>query len=220
MKIKIIILILLMVSLVFSGCVEETGPSNNNADDNNDGEVSNNDNSGNDGTDAIGWYLTEIRDYGDKVTSTNDYYIYDVIYNRENITTITYGGDGQEVRIRTTYETPPEFIEAESDISINVKKEGLIVKHGGLGLDDTSSIKIDFPELELGYSSSSKYYLSNPTYGKFFKLGYGDGPETIKEAVFVGTAPTANAFNGNFSITFQFQNGGIYGTEYVYEWRK
>lgn len=105
-------------------------------------------------------------------------------------------------------------------ISIHVKKEGLLVNHGGLGLYDTSSLIIDFPALELGYGSSSKYRLSNDTYGESFSRGYGDQTGTIKEGIFSANAPMADGFNGNFSLTFSVQNGALYGTEYVYEWRE
>jgi hypothetical protein len=109
---------------------------------------------------------------------------------------------------------------ANEEISIYVMKKGLILNHGGLGLYDTSSIVIDFPDMELGYASSSVYRLSNQTYGEFFNMGYGDEPGSVKEARFTGNAPGPNGFNGNFSITFTCKNGPSYGTEYVYEWRE
>lgn len=211
-----VMIILMMVFLLFSGCTENTRPSNqeNTVDD------STNDNSNhNDSATIPGWHLKEIRDYGTKINSTNPYYSYDIIYQRGNVTTILFGGDGQELRVRTTHDIPPDFIAAADELSIQVIKQGLVVNHGGLGLYDTSSIAIDFPELELGFASSSIYRLSNSTYGEFFKLGYGDEPGSVKEGVFTATAPAANEFNGNFSITFNFENGAKYGTEYVYEWR-
>ncbi|MDG6219273.1 MAG: hypothetical protein QCI00_07515 [Candidatus Thermoplasmatota archaeon] len=227
MKTILILVLLSVACLVFAGCVEEQSPSNNDEGNDDSGNTTENttgddeeDEAEDDQTVTAGWYLKEVMDYGDKVNSTHDYYSYDIIYERENVTTVIYGGDGQEVRVRTTYDTPPEYIEAEGLISIYVKKEGLVVNHGGLGLDDTTSITIDFPELELGYGSSSLYRLSNVTYGEFFKLGYPDEPGTMKEGVFTASAPIANGFNGNFSLTFSFKNGAIYGTEYVYEWRE
>jgi len=216
MKLKIILTILSIVILAFSGCINETEPSEQN--NNNENGSENNDQ--NSTIVTAGWYLKDVIDYGDKVNSTHAYYSYDIIYERENVTTIIYGGDGQEVRVRTTYETPPEFIEAESQISIYVKKEGFIVNHGGLGLDDTSSITIDFPEMGLGFGSSSLYRLSNDIYGEHFKLGYGDEPGAVKEGFFTANSPIANGFNGNFSMTFSFMNGALYGTEYVYEWKE
>ena len=221
MKLKFIVLLLLVACLLFAGCIEEPGNSNNGEQNDNTGNDDNNDNNNDDDqTVMAGWHLNEVRDYGDKVNSTHDYYSYDIIYEREDVITVIFGGDGQEVRVKTTYETPPNYIESEGLISIYVKKEGLVLNHGGLGLDDTTSITIDFPEMELGYGSSSLYRLSNSTYGEFFKLGYPDEPGTIKEGIFTGYAPIANGFNGNFSLTFSFKNGPIYGTEYVYEWRE
>jgi hypothetical protein len=220
MKIKVLLIFLIVISLGFSGCVKESGIQDDVETDgyNNKGIIT--DSEHNQSGKSTGWYLKEIKDYGDKISSTNDYYSYDITYERGNVTTVIFGGDGQELRVRTTHYIAPDFIEAEDLLLMYVKKEGLVVNHGGLGLYDTSSVSIDFPELDLGYASSSKYHLQNDTYGNSISLGYGDEPGTIKEGIFSANVPKANEFNGNFSITVSFQNGALYGTEYIYEWRE
>lgn len=211
MKLEIIFTILLICLLALSGCITDTDSSeqdNTNNDQDSNGVI-------------VGWYLKEVVDRGDKVVSTHDYYSYDVIYARGNITTILFGDGDEELRIRTTWTAPPEYIEAEGEFSIDVKKEGLVVSIGGLFLEDSSTISIDTPYLELGIGTASSYRLSDETHGEFFKLGQGDEPGAIKEGTFKANAPAANSpFNSEFGLRFQFQNGGIYGTEYVYEWKE
>lgn len=230
MKTMIILVLLSVAFLAFAGCVEEQSPSNNdegnddsgNTTDNTTGDEDEDDEEDNedDQTVTAGWYLKEVIDFDDKVISSHDYYSYDVIYNRENITTILFGDNSEELRVRSTWSRPPDFVEASEEISIYMKKEGLVISTGGLGLDDKSSIAIDVSDMQLGYGTSSKYRLSNTIYGEFLYLGYNDEPGTIKEGTFKANAPSANAFNGEFGLTFEFVNGGAYGTKYIYEWRE
>ncbi len=216
MKLKILFMLVVTCSVIFSGCVTETDSSEQNNDDTSGEGV---EDSTQDPVTA-GWYLKEIIDFGDEPENTDDYYTYDVIYERGNITTIRYGGSKYELRVRTTWTTPPEYIEEEGEISIDIKKEGLVVAVGGLFLTDKTHVNIDKAYYGLGISSGVESTLSNETYGTSFRVGQGDVTGVVKEGTFTGTAPKADAFDGEFGLSFQFQNGKMYGTDYIYEWRE
>lgn len=218
MKLKILFMLVVTCSVIFSGCVTETGSPEQNTGDASEEDI--NDSGQNSDSVTAGWYLKEIIDFGDDPENTDDYYTYDVIYARGNITTIRYGGSEYELRVTTTWTTPPEYIEEEGEISIDIKKEGLVVAIGGLFLDDKTSVNIDKAYYDLGVSSGVASKLSNETYGTSFRVGQGDVTGVVKEGTFTGTAPKADAFDGEFGLSFQFQNGKMYGTDYIYEWRE
>lgn len=166
-----------------------------------------------------GWYLLEVMDRGDKVVSTHDYYSYDVDYKRGDVTTSVFGDEGETLIVRTTYSAPPDFIPAEGELSIHVRKEGITVATKGLGLTDSSNVVIDAADIDLGAGSGSHYRLKDKTYGEFFKLGWEDSTGTIKEGVFTGKAPSANMYHGKMSIKYEIFSSAMYGTKYIYEWR-
>ncbi|MDW7733224.1 MAG: hypothetical protein SCH66_12460 [Methanolobus sp.] len=167
-----------------------------------------------------GWYLTTVEDYGDKVESTHDYYTYDVDYERANVWTSNTGDEGETAQVRTISEEPEDFYAAEEEIVISVRKEGVLIATGGLGLGDTSNIDIDMADLPIDRSSSSHYYLEDETYGAFFKMEWNDATGTIKEGTFKANAPWENAFGGSFRIRYTYSNGGVYRTNYIYEWKE
>jgi hypothetical protein len=166
-----------------------------------------------------GWYLVEVIDKGEKVRSTHNYYTYDVEYERGDITTSVVGNEGETLTVRTIYEAPPEYIPAEGELSIRVRKEGIAVFPKRLSLKDQTDIALDSADMDFGYGTSSKYRLKDEKYGEFFILGWQDSTGTVKEGVFRGKAPKANSWKGKMSIKYEFFNSVIYGTKYVYEWR-
>ncbi|MEZ5333914.1 MAG: hypothetical protein R2741_01030 [Methanolobus sp.] len=167
-----------------------------------------------------GWYLVEVEDYGDKVISTHDYYTYDVDYERGNVWTSNMGDNGETAQVRTISDEPKDFYAAEEEIVIHVRKEATFMDTGGLGLGDTSSITIDFADVAIDRASSSKYYLEDETYGTFFTIQWDEPTGTVKEGTFRANAPWLNAFRGSFRILYAYQNGPIYRTNYIYEWRE
>jgi hypothetical protein len=167
-----------------------------------------------------GWYLVTVEDYGDKVISTNDYYSYDVDYERGNVWTSNTGDHGETVQVRTISDEPEDFYAAEEEIVINVRKEGELIAPDDLGLYDTSSIGIDFADVAVDRGTSSSYSLEDETYGAYFKMGWGDQTGDIKEGTFKANAPGADAFGGSFRILYYYSNGGTYRTNYIYEWKE
>ena len=74
MKAKFMLLVLLVGFLLFVGCIEEPGPSNNGgANDNSNGGDNNDNTSDDDQTVTAGWYLKEIIDYDEKDENTVQY---------------------------------------------------------------------------------------------------------------------------------------------------
>lgn len=169
---------------------------------------------------VAGWYLVEVEDYGDKIPSTHNYYTYDVDYERGNVWTSNTGDEGETVQVRTISEEPDDFYTAEEEIVINVRKEGLLIAPANLGLEDTSYICIDTADVAIDRATSSHYYLADETYGEFFKMGWHDSTNDVKEGTFKANAPEENAFDGSFRITYIYINGGVYRTNYIYEWRE
>jgi len=167
-----------------------------------------------------GWYLTKVEDYGDKVASTNDYYSYDVDYERGNVWTSNTGDKGETVQVRTISEEPEDFYAAEEEIAINVRKEGELIAPGQLGIGDSSSITIDMADVAVDRGTSSHYYLEDDTYGSFFYMDWRDETGDVKEGTFKANAPAANAFGGSFRILYGYSNGAYYRTNYIYEWRE
>ncbi|WP_321428909.1 hypothetical protein [uncultured Methanolobus sp.] len=167
-----------------------------------------------------GWYLVKVEDYGDKVISTNDYYTYDVEYERGNVLTIDTGDEGETVQVRTISDEPEDFYAAEEEIVIKVRKEAVFIATDGLGLGDTSNIDIDMADIGVDGVSSSHYKLEDETYGKSFTMDWKDTTGDIKEGTFKANAPEANAYGGSFRILYSYLNGGVYKTNYIYEWRE
>ena len=167
-----------------------------------------------------GWYLVTVEDYGDKVESTNDYYSYDVDYERGNIWTSDIGDHGETLQVRTISDEPKDFYAAEEEIVINIRKEGSLIAPGDLGLTDTTNICIDAADIAIDRGTSSHYYLEDETYGAFFKMGWEDATGDVKEGTFKANAPWENAFDGSFRILYGYSNGGYYRTNYIYEWKE
>ncbi|SFM22166.1 hypothetical protein [Methanolobus profundi] len=167
-----------------------------------------------------GWYLVEVEDYGDKVESTHDYYAYDVDYERGNVWTSDIGDKGETAQVRTIAEDPEEFYAAEEEIVINVRKEATLMETKGLYLGDSSYIVIDAADIGITGGSGSHYYLEDDVYGAFFKMEHSDPTGTVKEGTFKADAPWENAFGGSFRMTYTYQNGAFYRTNYIYEWRE
>lgn len=167
-----------------------------------------------------GWYLLKVEDYGDKIPSTHDYYTYDVDYERGNVWTSNTGDEGETVQVRTISEEPKDFYAAEEEIVIIVRKEGVLIAPDNLGLEDSSNIDIDSADVAIDRATSSHYRLADETYGEFFKMGWRDATGDIKEGTFKANVPGENAFGGSFRITYTYINGGVYRTNYIYEWRE
>ena len=203
---------LVIFVLLLSGCTE-----NNNADN---GPNSGNNNTDDDGDSTIttGWYLKEIVDYDDPGTNNQ----YGITYSRGNVTTNHYSADGNyELTVRTTWNAPPEYIDEEGDISIDVTKEAIVLELLLLGYVDQSYVEIDNSSIEPGFATASRYFLTDATYGDTLGVGQGDTPDTVKTATFTGAAPKSDGpFDGEFGLTFGISNGPSYGTKYIYEWRE
>ena len=213
------ILSLLVACLLLSGCVEETGNTNNGEQNDNDGNDHNTGNTGDDDQSVLaGWYLKEIVDYGDPGSNSQ----YGITYTRGNVTTNHYSADGKyELTVRTNWNAPPEYIAEEGEISIDVTKEVIVLELLLLGYYDSTTISIDNYTIEPGFATASKYLFIDATYGDTLSVGQGDTPDTIKTATFNGTAPKIDGpYGDQFGLTLIIANGPSYGIKYIYEWRE
>jgi len=208
-KIKIFFIILIFIMGAYAGCIESDNQneSQNNSDNNETPTV------------TAGWYLKEIVDYDDKDPNTAQY---DIIYARGDITTTHNTTNGQYfLKVRSTWTTPPDFIEEEGEFSIDVVKEVLSLYLLQLGYLDTTGIHTDGADIDIGFGTASILHFSDETYGTSFSAGLGDAEGEIKQATFTGPAPIKDGPYGNeFGLTITFQNGPSYGTKYVYEWKE
>jgi len=208
-KIKIFFIILIFIMGAYAGCIESDNQneSQNNSDNNETPTV------------TAGWYLKEIVDYDDKDPNTAQY---DIIYARGDITTTHNTTNGQYfLKVRSTWTTPPDFIEEEGEFSIDVVKEVLSLYLLQLGYLDTTGIHTDGADIDIGFGTASILHFSDETYGTAFSAGLGDAEGEIKQATFTGPAPIKDGPYGNeFGLTITFQNGPSYGTKYVYEWKE
>lgn len=167
-----------------------------------------------------GWYLVEVEDYNEVEEAYNDYYTYDLEYERGNVLTSDKGEDGETLRVRTVSEEPKEFYFAEEEIAIKVRKEGVVIATGNIGMSDTSSINIDRARIEPGAATSGQYSLEDETHGNDLTMGWRDSTGTVREGIFKANVPGAEGFSGSFGIIYSYYSGGIYGTKYIYEWRE
>jgi len=213
------ILLLSVACLLFAGCIEE--PANTNDGEGNDNGENNDNPKDDDQQITAGWYLKEIIDYGDPDTSSSASQ-YGITYARGNVTTNHYSADGKyELTARTTWNAPPEYIAEEDEISMDVSKEVIVLELLLLGYYDSTTISIDNYTIEPGFASASKYYFTDSTYGDTLSVGQGDTPDTIKTAIFNGTAPKSDGpYGQQFGLILTIQNGPTYGIKYIYEWRE
>jgi len=166
-----------------------------------------------------GWYLIGTNDTTE-IVDTHDYYDYSVDYEKGNVLTGVTGGDSEELAVRTTWTEPPTYLAADQEIEIIIRKEGIVIATGGLGLDDTSYVGFDMADIELGYGTAGGYDLSDENYGEYLTVGWKDSQGAVKEAVFAGEAPGANAWGGGMRLGVNVKNSQLYGTRYIYEWRE
>jgi len=216
LKIKILILIFFLVFGTYAGCIENTNEPN---ESDNQNETENNSNNNDSSSVNAGWYLKEIVDYDEKDPNIDQY---DVQYARGDITTIHNTTNGQYfLKVRSTWNAPPEYIEEEGEFSIDVVKEVISLYLLQLGYLDTTGIHTDGADIDLGFATASVYHFSDEVYGTLFSAGLGDAEGDIKQATFTGPAPIKDGPYGNeFGLTISFQNGAIYGTKYIYEWKE
>ena len=211
-------MVLLVACLLFAGCVEEPGNSNNEEQNDNNGNDDNKDNTDDDQSITAGWYLKEIVDYNDPGSNSQ----YGIEYTRGNVTTNHYSADGKyELSARTIWTAPPEYLAEEDEISIDVTKEVIVLELLLLGYYDSTTISIDNYTIEPGFATASKYIFTDATYGNTLSVGQGDMPDTIKTATFNGTTPKSDGpYGEQFGLTLIIANGPSYGTKYIYEWRE
>jgi len=199
----------------YAGCIENTNEPNESENQNESENNSNNDSS----AVTAGWYLKEIVDYDEK---DPDNVQYDVQYVRGNITTTHNTTNGQYfLKVQSTWTSPPEYIQEEGEFSITVVKEVVSLYLLQLGYLDTTGVYTDGVDIDLGSGTASIYHFSDEVYGTSFSAGQGDAQGDIKEATFTGLAPVKDGPYGNeFGLTISFQNGPLYGTKYIYEWKE
>ena len=214
MKIKIVIISILICLVLLTGCINQ---DNQNANNNNNGN--NNDNG--DNTVTAGWYLKEIVDYGDPYTGSTASQ-YGITYSRGNVSTNHYSADGvYELSVRTLWTAPPEYLASEEEFSVEVTKKALVLNLLLLGYYDTTTVSIDNYTIEPGFATVSKYLLTDNTHGDTLSLGQGDTPDSVKTAIFNGTAPKIdNPYGTQFGLILSIQNGIMYGIKYIYEWKE
>jgi hypothetical protein len=167
-----------------------------------------------------GWYLLEVEDYTEIKEPYNDYYTFDLEYERGNVLTSDKGENGETLRVRTVSEEPKEFYFAEEEIAIKVRKEGVVIATGNIGMSDTSGINIDMADIKPGAASSAQYSLEDEIHGNDITMGWKDASGSVKEGTFKANVPGEKAFSESFGIIYTYYNGGIYGTKYIYEWRE
>jgi len=214
MKIKIIAVLAIICLLLLAGCTtkDEDGDKTNGNDANDNSD---------DNTQPAGWYLKEIVDFGDPYTGSSASQ-YGITYSRGNVSTNHYSADGvYELSVRTLWTAPPEYLAEEEAFSVEVTKQTLVLNLLLLGYYDTTTVSIDNYTIEPGFATVSKYLLTDNTHGDTLSLGQGDTPDTIKTAIFNGTAPKIDGpYGTQFGLILTIQNGIMYGIKYIYEWRE
>jgi len=214
MKVKIMMISIMVCLVLLTGCINQ---------DNQNGDNNANDNSNNDDNNTLiaGWYLKEIVDYDDPYNGSSASQ-YGITYSRGNVSTNHYSADKiYELSVRTNWEAPPDYMAAEEEFSVEVTKKALVLNLQLLGYYDTTTVYIDNNTIEPGFATVSKYSLTDNTHGATLSLGQGDTPDTTKTAIFNGTAPKLdNPYGNKFGLIITIQNGIMYGTKYIYEWRE
>jgi hypothetical protein len=166
-----------------------------------------------------GWYLVESNDFSKK-PDDNNYYRYEMDFERGDITWKTFGSKSEVFSTQTTWAEPPSYLVEQEEFSIDVTKKGLDIQPKDIGFKESTDVSIDKFDLGLGSKTAAGYYFADSLKGDTLKITWEDNTGIEKSYSFTGNAPKKGAFNGKFGLRVKTYAGSTQvGTQYVYEWR-